>query len=367
MLLMMTAAVGVRAQQPVSTPVFVNGTEGYQCFRIPAIVRARDGALMAFAEARRHNCGDFGDVSIVLRVSRDDGATWSAMTTVASNGSLQAGNPVPIVDMLDRHFPKGRILLLYQTGNDTEVNVRQGKGERRIWIESTTDDGATWSAATDITAQTKLPEWRAYGTGPGHGLELAMGPHKGRIVVGSYHSEGGPQSNSHDYAAHSIYSDDHGSTWHIGASVAVPGSNESTTAQRADGAVVMNSRDESGDSLARVVSISKDGGAHWDSTAIAKDLPDPRCEGSMIAYARSKKDMVLLFSNADGGKLGVRRNLTISISRDGGLTWPKHTVLYAGPAAYSDLVLLGDRLGVLWESADQHGIVFLTTPVAPLL
>jgi sialidase-1 len=366
MLLWAGACLGMAGQRPASVPVFVNGTQGYRCFRIPAIVRAPDGALLAFAEARRGNCDDFGDVSIVLRVSHDRGATWGAMSTVASNGSLQAGNPSPVVDALDRRYKKGRVLLIYETGDATENNVRQGSGERRVWMKTTSDDGASWSNAADITAETRLPSWRAYGTGPGHGLLLTSGSHAGRIVIGAYHSQGGPQPNGHDYAAHAIYSDDHGATWHIGASVAVPGSNESSAAQRADGAVVINSRDESGESLARVISISKDGGAHWDSSTVARDLPDPKCEGSMIAVGTGKKQR-LLFSNADGGRLGVRRNLTVSVSRDGGLTWPKHTVLYAGPAAYSDLVIFGGRVGVLWESADEHGIVFLAEPLAPLL
>ncbi len=362
------AAVCAVAQKPASVPVFVSGAEGYKCYRIPAIVKTPDGALMAFAEARRNSCSDFGDVSIVLRISVDGGLTWGPMSTAASNGALQAGNPTPIVDILDRRYPKGRVLLLYETGNATEADVREGKGERRIWMQTTVDDGRTWSKAVDITGGTKAASWRAYGTGPGHGLLLTGGPHKGRIVVGAYHSEGAAQYDSHDYAAHIIFSDDHGKTWRRGATLQVPGSNESTVAQRSDGTVVMNSRDETGATPARIISIGKYGRAQWDEVHVAHDLPDPKCEGSMIAYRDKKGWLWLLFSNSGSGVLGKRENLTVSVSSDGGKTWPSHTVLYAGPAAYSDIVLMGnDQLGVLWESADQHGIVFLTHPIKPLL
>ena len=115
-------------------------------------------------------------------------------------------------------------------------------------------------------------------------------------------------------------------TWQLGAAVAWPGSNESTAAQRADGAVIMNSRDQSGQSLARLLSLSADGAPHWDTTFVAHDLPDPRCEGSLIAYSPSKSRQLLLFSNPSSPVTGDRSHLTISVSADGGLTWPRHTV-----------------------------------------
>ncbi len=367
---MVAAAACVAGQAPLRSdaplvPVFLNGSDGYKCYRIPAIVPLPDGALLAFAEARRNSCGDFGDVRIVMRTSRDQGRTWGPLQVVASNGSLQAGNPVPVVDTLDRRYPHGRIFLLYNTGDETENDVRAGKGSRHIWYRTSVDDGATWSEAVDVSASTKQPAWRAYGVGPGHGLLLTKGPYAGRILVGSYHSEGGPRADSHDYAAHTIFSDDHGTTWQMSESLA-PGSNESSAVQRTDGAVVMNSRDQSGELMARFVSISTDAGAHFEKSFVAHDLQDPRCEGSMIAAMLPDGKQVLLFSNASVPR--QRRGLTVSVSRDGGLTWPKHTLLYAGPAAYSDLVVLGgDRLGVLWEGSEQGGIVFLTMPIRSLL
>jgi len=347
------------------TPIFANGTEGYTCFRIPAIVRTQSGTLLAFAEARRDGCGDFGNVRVVMRRSRNGGKTWGLLETVAENGKLQADNAAPVVDTMDPRYPRGRIFLVYTTGDAPESMVMQGKGTRRVWYRTSADDGATWAAPVEITESVKAASWRAFATGPGHALQLTEGAHAGRIVVAAYHSQGDPKPGGLSYAASTFFSDDHGSTWHSGATVNVPGSNESTAAEGPDGSVVMNSRDQSG-SRARIVSISKDGSESWETTLVAHDLPDPVCQGSMIEYAPAKGRRVLLFSNA--GDRAERWNLTISVSSDGGRTWPKHTVLYAGPAAYSDIVLMPKgRLGILWERGDEGGIVFMVRTIGPLL
>ncbi len=346
-------------------PIFANGTDGYTCFRIPAIVRTLDGTLLAFAEARLNSCSDFGNVRIVMRSSHNGGKTWSALKTVAENGTLQADNAAPVVDTLDPQYPHGRLFLIYSTGDAPESVVLQGKGTRRVWYRTSVDDGATWTAPVEITASVKLPSWRDYATGPGHALQLTEGIYAGRIVVAAYHSEGPPQPVDRSYHSNTFFSDDHGRTWHLGATVAIPGSNESTAAQGPDGAVVMNSRDQRG-THARILSISKDGSQHWHLTFVARDLPDPDCEGSMTSCTLPSNRSVLIFSNA-GNRLN-RWDLTISVSIDGGLTWPKHTILYPGPAAYSDIVVMPrGRIGILWERGDEGGIVFLVRQIHSLL
>ena len=191
------------AEEPIAA-LFANGTEGYACFRIPAIVRTTEGTLLAFAEARRHSCGDFGDVRIVMRRSRDEGKTWGPLSTVAENGVLQAGNLVPVIDTRDRRYPHGRIFLVYCTGDAPESSILKGEGTRRIWYRTSVDDGVSWAAPIEITASVKLTSWRTYATGPGHGLELMHGQHAGRIVIAANHSEGPPTPHGHSYDAHAF-------------------------------------------------------------------------------------------------------------------------------------------------------------------
>lgn len=61
-----------------SVEVFISGEDGYHTYRIPAIIRAEDGSLLAFAEGRRGGQGDSGDIDLVLKRSTDGGVTWSA-------------------------------------------------------------------------------------------------------------------------------------------------------------------------------------------------------------------------------------------------------------------------------------------------
>ncbi len=62
--------------------VFISGTEGYPCYRIPAVLRLPSGTILLFAEGRRG--GDTGPNDIVYKTSKDDGVTWSALQVLHS-------------------------------------------------------------------------------------------------------------------------------------------------------------------------------------------------------------------------------------------------------------------------------------------
>ncbi|WP_037326202.1 sialidase family protein [Runella zeae] len=356
--------------------VFQNGQSGYKCYRIPAIVKAPNGDLLAFVEARRNNCGDFGDVEIVMKRSTDNGASWSAPKVVADNGNDQAGNPAPVFDLADKKFPQGRLFLFYNTGTVHEQEVREGKALREVWYKTSTDGGQTWSAGVNITGQVSKPtkpevnpkykfkeDWRTYANTPGHGLQLTKGKYKGRIFIAANHSVGPPQKDSRDYISHGFYSDDHGKTFRIASDVAYPSSNEATAAQAANGDVVINCRNQSGDAKYRIQAFSKNGGATWEEVKIMKDLPDPICQGSMIEYRPAKGKSVLLFSNLN--HQSKRANLTVRVSHDNGRSWSAGKEIYGNPstyedpAAYSDLVVQQDnKIGVLYEKNDYTQVVY---------
>ncbi|KAB7726880.1 exo-alpha-sialidase [Rudanella paleaurantiibacter] len=366
--------VSISTTPPDEVAVFRNGDEGYGCYRIPAVVKAPDGALLAFAEGRRTDCGDFGDVDIVLRISRDNGKTWGPQTLVADYGTAQAGNPAPVFDLTDPRYPAGRLFLVYNTGVASESDVRNGKAIREVWYKTSTDGGKTWSAPVNITTQVNRPnkpavnpayafadDWRSYANTPGHALQLAKGSYRGRLFVAANHSAGAPQSAFRDYRAHAFYSDDHGQTWKLSPDVDYAGGNESTAAETSDGGVLMNIRNQSGDVKSRLMAWSPTAGAAWNPVVVSSDLPDPVCQGSMVNYQTTEGRSVLLFSNPNSQT--KREKLTVRYSTDDGKSWSRGREVYSGSAAYSDLVVQADgQIGVLYERDNYTLITYAHFP-----
>ena len=377
-LVLLICAFSIHAQTPFSV-IYTSGQEGHKTYRIPAIIKNKQGHLLAFAEGRVNGSGDFGDINIVLKISRDQGRTWSALATLVDYQDLQAGNPTPILDTTDPRFPKGRIFLFYNTGNNHENEIREGKGLREVWYTTSIDGGLTWSKAVNITSQVHRPnqpklnlaytfkeDWRHYANGPGHGMQFTQGPHAGRMLIAANHSEGPRGERGSDYRAHTFYTDDHGDTFHLGASIAIPGSNESSATEISGGKLLMNIRNQRGDIRQRIIGLSEDGSASWKETYFDPQLPDPICQGSILTIAQKKQAFTLAFSNAADTK--NRDNLTIRISQDDGRTWPISLLIDNGAAAgespkdftaYSDLVLLDSKnIGIVYERKDYSQIVF---------
>jgi sialidase-1 len=358
-------------------PVFISGTEGHKSYRIPAIVGLPNGDLLAFCEGRVNGAGDFGDINIVMKSSKNGGKTWNSLITIVDADSLQAGNPAPVVDLADPSFPQGRIFLFYNTGNNHEGEVRKGNGLREVWYKTSTDNGKTWSAPVNITLQVHRPmqprvypgynfgeDWRSYANTPGHAMQFQNGRYKGRIFIPANHSAGAPKEQFSDYAAHGFYTDDHGKTFHLGESVAIAGSNESMATELSHGQLMMNSRNQKGDVRARIVSLSRDGGITWDTSYFDQSLIDPVNQGSILTVGKKKGRNIIAFCNAADTKR--RDNLTLRISFNDGKTWLHRYVIDKSPegskgdyTAYSDMVKTGkNTIGVLYEKNGYKEIVF---------
>ena len=296
--------ISLPAQSRDVNQVFKSGAEGHKSYRIPAIIRLPDGELLAFAEGRVNGSNDFGDINIVLKRSCDSGKTWGPISTVVDYDKLQAGNPAPVVDLTDPLFPDGRIFLFYNTGNNDESQVRNGKGFREVWYKTSSDGGNRWSDPVNITTRVHRlyqPEvnsayifkedWRSYANTPGHAMQFTDGLYRGRILIAANHSSGEPKKDWEDYASHVFYTDDHGKTFRLGQSLEIPGSNESTAAEISDNGLIINARNQKGDIKARIVALSKNGGESWDSIWIDKNLPDPVCEGSILSIGTKQREI----------------------------------------------------------------------------
>lgn len=356
--------------------VFESKEGGYDFFRIPAIIKISNDHLMAFAEGRVNGSGDFGNIDIVYKTSKNGGNTWSNLQVLIDNKTLQAGNPAPVMDLMDPLYPSGILYLFYNTGNNHENEVRKGKGVREVWFVKSIDQGKTWSNPINITLQVHRPnqpdfnsqytfkeDWRSYAIAPGHALQIRSGKYAGRLFVPANHSFGEPQRAFQDYRAHAFYSDDHGKSFQLSANIELPGSNESIAAEISNGGVLMNIRNQFGIPKNRILAYSSDGGKSWDSSYYSSLLKDPVCQGSMIGIVNSRKSY-LLFSNANA--VTARDSLSIHISKDDGQSWNfAHAVTTAPVAfkgdwsAYSDLVDIDKHsVGILFERNNYKEIVF---------
>jgi len=151
----------------------------------------------------------------------------------------------------------------------------------KVFATSSADDGITWSGAVEITSSTKRKDWSWYATGPGSGIQLQRGKYKGRLVIPSDH-----RCSEYGMGSHAVYSDDHGTTWKMGAAIK-PGVNECQVVELADGALMMNMRSYHRKGC-RAVSISKDGGETWSGISHATDLPEPVCQASIMRYSTAR-------------------------------------------------------------------------------
>ncbi|MBL0158747.1 MAG: exo-alpha-sialidase [Bryobacterales bacterium] len=361
--LLLLAAVSRGADPSAThTDVFRSGEEGYRSYRIPAIVAAADGSLLAFAEGRKENQGDpgDGDIDLVLKRSADRGATWSPLVVLDDPGEKwSASNPTPVVDRAS-----GRIYIAYnrwRPGMGT-YKSRPGTDDNQAWLRWSDDHGRHWSAARDITREARdFGAWGAMFFGPGGAIQTK----NGRLLLpaamcpdtcSAMGAAGAWRGSLSLMRAYAVWSDDHGATWKRGALLPAL-TDENQLVELADGAVMMDARQASGER--RWVGISRDGGATW-SRPVAGQAVTPvatAIERLTTKAAGSDRDRLVWTGVSGPG----RKNLVVRVSYDEGQTWVNERTIAAGLAAYSDLTTMADgTVGVLWERGVSALSQFIT-------
>ena len=349
---LLVAASGTQGGPRIThTDVFVSGQHGYHTYRIPAIETAADGSLIAFAEARKYNMDDPGygkqDIDLVSKRSTDHGATWSPMTVIEDPGELwSAANAATLVDR-----SSGRLWVFYlrsRPGRSTETS-RPGTDDMQTRARWSDDHGRSWSESRDLTAVGRdLSDlsWRASVPGPGGVIQTR----NGRLLVPMWKAP---------FANFTIYSDDHGVTWH--RSQIVPetqgGGNENQLVELTDGRILMDIRQNTGPH--RWWSESSDGGVSWTEPRRGLEVTPVMCAIERLAGepGGAKADRILW----TGPKGPGRTRLVMLTSEDGGKTFEGERAISSDHAAYSDLTILSDRtVGILWERGLERGYQFIT-------
>ena len=323
--------------------IYNQGTDGFELYRIPAIVKSKSNTLLAFAEARKaRSNGDSGDIDLVVKRSSDNGKTWSKQITIWNDGQNTCGNPVPIVD------DRGRIHLLmtwnFQTDKWGAITNGTGEDSRRPYYTYSDDDGITWAQPVEITSSVKKEKWDWYATGPCHGIQIQKGIHKGRLVAPNYFTT--RESGKVTSYSHIIYSDDYGKTWKPGEPTPVGGVGECSVAEIGEGTLMLNMRADEG--FYRKSCTSIDGGLTWSSPQISIDQIDCKCQGSILSIGGA-----VFLSNAASAT--ERINMTIKKSTDNGKNWKGQYTVYEGNSGYSDIVELSDsQIAIIYEGGEKR-------------
>lgn len=351
-----------------AVPVFVAGQDGYNGFRIPAVIKAANGDVLAFCEAR--SGGDASEIDLVMKRSVDNGKTWGTLQVVQNHKNFRGlfgenpppitvGNPAPVVDLLDPEH-RGRIWLPFTVEND------------RVFVTHSDDHGKTWSKRREITRDVKLEPWGWYATGPVHSIQIQNGKHRGRLVVPADHRIGADGADRGENGAQAFYSDDHGQSWKLGAvdDTYADGlnANETSVVELADGTLYFNTRDQNGKAKGtRGAAWSRDGGVTFDSgdknwrafAPVTETLDPPVVQCSLL---RTADNLVLFCGPDENGPTGKgRSDLRIRYSVDNARTWQDGPLIHTGPAAYSDMVeLQPNTVGILFEAGDKGKSAYQT-------
>lgn len=320
--------------------VFDMWEDGSQFYRIPALVVAADGSLVAFADKRGDRMNDLPNIiSIVAKRSVDGGQTWSAPVTVAAGDSLSGKTYGDVAVAL--HHPTGNLVAVYSGDQGFWGSNKEKRAG--FYVSTSSDNGLTWTAPRRITDQIYQESW--FGAFCASGRMLCTPD--GRLLF---------VANTRLLARHELKdvyefvccSDDGGETWKVlNPESRIPADgigNESKLVQLPGGDLIMSIRTPG----QRRFSRSVDGGYTWSSDYKIPELVEPDCNGDIISVSGAGGKELLLHSLPADGK--VRRDVSVYASADDGVTWCLERQLYRGLSAYTSMAQLPDgSIGCLVE------------------
>lgn len=382
--------VRVAAQEPEPQTDLMIST-GLPNYRIPAIAKAYNGDLIAVADYR-YNGSDIGGGKLDLRyrISKDNGATWSDITTLVAGddyaiGSDKAtkfmhvgfGDPCIVADR-----ESSRVLLMSCTGDVMFPSATRAdhQGIARFYSE---DNGATWSEPEDIS-ESIYTQFDNSTIGTPKSMFIGSGRvfQSSTVKVGEYYrlycavlykDVNGTNKN------YVLYSDDFGGSWSVlgGVDVApIPsGADEPKTEELPDGSILCSSRMTGG----RYYNIfhftdSKTAQGSWGSMATSNSSSNGvvatgnSCNGEVmvlpVTRIEDNKDMYLILQSVPKGS--GRTNVSIyykelasiedftdadALSTD----WDGyHQASYIG-SAYSTMALQADSTIAFLYEEDTYG------------
>lgn len=329
--------------------LFAPGDYNSVAYRIPGIITAWDGSLVAITDKRKNNQNDIPeDIDIVVRRSTDNGKTWSEPVTMAQGtGYKQGFGDAAVV----KTNTENELLCIFIGGNGLSASSTTDR--IKTYISRSTDNGQTWSAPEEITDQIFSGErasWTASFCAAGNGLKTRNGV---LMFVAAMRYDA-----STTLYNHVVYSNDNGATWNV-SNCAMVGGDEAKVVELNDGRILMSIRRQSKGaryytisdnvpSTTEPVSWTQKTTSTVDSWA---EMIEPACNGDLVRYTSTldgyDKNRIL---HTVPNHASQRENVSMFVSYDEGQTWGVKKTLCATGSAYSSIAILDDgTIGVYVE------------------
>lgn len=351
--------------------------DGVHTYRIPGMITTNKGTLIGVYDIRRNGPVDLQeDIDIGMNRSTDGGQSWEPMKVIMDmgewGGKPQGENGIgdPAI-LYDNQTNTIWVAAIWAHGHPGKRNWHASKPgikptlTSQLMLSKSEDDGLTWSAPINLTPMIKDPKWHLLLQGPGRGITMEDGT---LVFPAQYKDENKmPHSTL-------LSSKDHGQTWQLGTG-AKSNTTESQVVELSDGSLMLNMRDNRGNGPngktgkgTRSIAITKDLGKTWIAHPTSqKALIEPVCNAGLLKHHYQGKDLLVFINPHDQY---VRKNMTIKISEDEGMTWPEkyYTLIDEGRGrGYPSLTSIDENtIGFLYEGS-QADLVFQKFNVKELL
>ena len=330
------------------TPVWRIEGDEITLFHVFGVVACQSGSVLCFAEARLGQAEDADPHHLWMRKSADGGFTFGPTVCLADcGGTVSYCNPVPVYDR-----ETNRVWLFYARNHDNRATD--------VYLMYSDDEGDSWSEPDNMNRCFAGSGLAFHLPGPGHGIQLTCGAHKGRLIVPFWHRRTGVETPMFErgYCTCMLWSDDHGLTWQTGAYAGSDWyANETRICETlsADGRSCLLMQGRRVGDPQRWQMRSYDDGATWqDGMAVPLTCVNTCDCGLLRVDDGGRMHNAVLVSRCFSAQ--SRRDMEIQISLDGGASYamryelPKDDVM----PGYSDLTQLPDgTIGLMHPQADH--------------
>ena len=188
--------------------------DGYG-LRMPGLVVTPQGTAIAVVGQRVGSMADGGhETNILMSRSEDGGRTWTRQRQIFAEPAINTFLGPIFVDRTTNVVYVAFWKLPQEEGNGLDYFAPYAKQGGGFWMVKSADEGQTWSDAFYVRPSPNPAGWMAWSNNSVHGIQLALGPRAGRLVIPAFLYKEGETGQAPGVRGGLMYSDDHAESWH---------------------------------------------------------------------------------------------------------------------------------------------------------